>query len=284
MSDETESPVRVAESRSLADEYALVLATAGIEGRLEPDGGGWVVLVPSALAERAEATLAAYDADATRADDDAEPPRTAAALVLSAVILGVYALTGPRLAWRPAFRAGSAIAERMVAGEWWRAVTALTLHADEAHLLGNAFIGLIFTTPVCRFLGPGLGPALILATGVVGNVLAALVRGTASSSVGASTALFGTVGILCGRAAVRAARRRLPGRRPWMPLGAGIALLALLGTSERADLLAHFTGFMVGLPLGAWTARTPRPGSRAQVPLALGSAALVAGSWVLALR
>jgi hypothetical protein len=68
-----------------------------------------------------------------------------------------------------------------------------------------------------------------------------------------------------------------------MPLGAGIALLALLGTSERADLLAHFTGFVVGIPLGAWTARMPRPGRRTQVLLAVGSAALVAGSWALAL-
>lgn len=284
MSDETDSPVRVAPSRSLADEYALVLATAGIEGRLEPDGGGWVVLVPSTLAERAEATLAAYDADAARTDDDAEPPRTAAALVLSAVILGVYALTGPRLAWRPAFRAGSAIAERMVAGEWWRAVTALTLHADAAHLLGNVASAALFVTAVCGALGPGLGSALVLATGVGGNLAAALVRRTASSSVGASTAIFGAVGILCGRAVIRAARRRTAGRRPWVPLAAGLALLALLGTSERADLLAHLTGFVVGLPLGAMTAGTPRPGPAAQAALGVASALLVAVSWMLALR
>jgi hypothetical protein len=69
-----------------------------------------------------------------------------------------------------------------------------------------------------------------------------------------------------------------------MPLGAGIALLALLGTSERADLLAHFTGFVVGIPLGASTARVPRPGPRAQVLLATGSAALVAASWAVAMR
>jgi len=284
MIDDAESPVRVAPSRRLADEYALVLATAGIEGRLEAEGGGWVVLVPSTLAEQARAALAAYDGDAANLDDDAEPPRSAASLVMSAVILAVYAATGPRAAWRDAFRAGSAVAERIVAGEWWRTATALTLHADEAHVLGNAFIGLIFTTPVCRFLGPGLGPALILATGVVGNLLAAIVRRTASSSIGASTALFGAVGILCGRAAVRAARRRTPGRPPWMPLGAGVALLALLGTSESADLLAHLTGFLVGLPLGAMTARMPRPGRRAQALLAAGSAALVGVSWALALR
>src|SRR5262249_36491518 len=117
----------------------------------------------------------------------------------------------PRAAWGTAFRVGSAIAERIVAGEWWRAVTALTLHANAAHLLGNVSVGLVVTTAVCRLVGPGLGSALVLATGVAGNLLAAVVRRTASSSVGASTALFGAVGILSGRAVVRAAHRRTSG-------------------------------------------------------------------------
>ena len=284
MTDDGESPVRVAPNRRLAEEYALVLASAGIEGRLEREPGHWLILVPGALVGRAQAALAAYDRDRERADDDTEPPRSSAGVVLSAVIIAVYAASGPRVGWSDAFRAGSAIAERIVVGEWWRAVTALTLHADVPHLLGNAFIGLVFTTPVCRFLGPGLGAALVLATGVVGNLLAAIVRRTASSSVGASTAIFGAVGILCGRAAVRTARRRPVGRRPWIPLAAGVALLALLGTSERADLLAHLTGFVVGLPLGAMTAETPRAGRPVQLVLACGSALLVAISWMLALR
>jgi membrane associated rhomboid family serine protease len=284
MSDDAESPVRVAPSRRVAEEWALVLATAGIEARMQPEDGRWVVSVPDAQAERAAVTLAAYDGDRAHADDEPEPPQSEAGVVLSAVIVAIYAATGPRHAWTEAFRRGSAVGERIVAGEWWRAVTALTLHADAAHILGNAFIGLLFTTPVCRFLGPGFGAALILATGVVGNLIAAAVRRTASTSVGASTAIFGAVGILCGRAVVRAVRRRTTGRRPWIPLAAGLALLALLGTSERADLLAHATGFVVGLPLGAMTAGTPRPGRLAQAVLAAASALLVAGSWWLALR
>ena len=84
-----EFAVRVAETRRLADEYALVLATAGIDGRLEAEGGGWAVLVPSALAEQARAALDAYDHDAAHPQEEAEPPRSAASLVLSAVILAV---------------------------------------------------------------------------------------------------------------------------------------------------------------------------------------------------
>jgi len=284
MSDDAEAPVRVAPSRRVAEEWALVLATAGIEARMQPEDGRWVVSVPDAQAERAAVALAAYDGDRAHADEEADPPQSGAGVAISAVLVAIYAATGPRAAYREAFRRGSAIAERIVDGEWWRAVTALTLHADAAHILGNTFIGLVFTTPVCRLLGPGLGTALILATGVVGNLIAAAVRRTASTSVGASTAIFGAVGILCGRAVVRAVRRRTTGRRPWIPLAAGLALLALLGTSERADLLAHATGFFVGLPLGAMTAGTPRPGRLVQAALAAASVLLVAVSWWLALR
>src|SRR5205823_3241225 len=37
------------------------------------------------------------------------------------------------------FALGSADAARMHGGEWWRALTALTLHADLAHVASNAF-------------------------------------------------------------------------------------------------------------------------------------------------
>jgi membrane associated rhomboid family serine protease len=273
-----------AAARRRAEECLVVLAAAGLEGRIEHEADAWVVLVPDEQQGAAAAALRAYEADLERGDPDTEPPRSWAGVVVAAGLTGVYALAGERAAWSDAFRAGAAVAERIVAGEWWRAVTALTLHADAAHLLGNVASAALFVTAVCGALGPGLGSALVLATGVGGNLAAALVRRTASSSVGASTAIFGAVGILCGRAVIRAARRRTAGRRPWVPLAAGLALLALLGTSERADLLAHLTGFVVGLPLGAMTAGTPRPGPAAQAALGVASALLVAVSWMLALR
>jgi membrane associated rhomboid family serine protease len=273
-----------AAARRRAEECLVVLAAAGLEGRIEHEADAWVVLVPDEQQGAAAAALRAYEADLERGDPDTEPPRSWAGVVVAAGLTGVYALAGERAAWSDAFRAGAAVAERIVAGEWWRAVTALTLHADAAHLLGNVASAALFVTAVCGALGPGLGSALVLATGVGGNLAAALVRRTASSSVGASTAIFGAVGILCGRAVIRAARRRTAGRRPWVPLAAGLALLAFLGTSERADLLAHLTGFVVGLPLGAMTAGTPRPGPAAQAALAVASALLVAVSWMLALR
>ncbi len=41
--------------------------------------------------------------------------------------------------------------------------------------------------------------------------------------------------------------------KAWLPLGAGLALLSMLGSGgERTDLMAHLFGFMTGLILGAF--------------------------------
>ena len=42
-------------------------------------------------------------------------------------------------------------------GAWWRAVTALTLHADVWHVVGNAVASLVFVSAIGRWLGSGLG-------------------------------------------------------------------------------------------------------------------------------
>jgi membrane associated rhomboid family serine protease len=85
-------------------------------------------------------------------------------------------------------------------------VTALTLHADLAHVLSNALACLVFVTAVAWWLGPGVGTWLVLLAGAGGNALTALVHGPASVSGGASTAIFGALGILAARQSV--ARRR----------------------------------------------------------------------------
>src|SRR5438034_425376 len=73
-------------------------------------------------------------------------------------------------------------------------------------------------------------------------------------SIGASTAVFGALGALAAFPQHR--------RRAWVPLGAGLALLAFLGTSKRADLAGHLCGFVAGLLLGAVASRLPPLRSR----------------------
>jgi membrane associated rhomboid family serine protease len=281
--------VRVTPSRRRADEWAVVLAAAGIAHWLRHRLDGWALLVLPGDAGAALEALDAYDrenAPAAAGTAEAAPVRHAV-VVGVAVALGlavVFGLAGPRGARGAWLAAGSADAARMLAGEWWRAVTALTLHADARHLFSNAVTGVLLVSAVCRQLGPGLGLWLLLLAGAGGNALTAAAYGDDHVSVGASTALFGALGLL---AALRIAPGRVGtrARRSWVVVAASLLLLALLGVGPEADILAHLFGFLVGGGLGLLATRAllrlpPPPAQWALLGLAGLSAA---GAWVLAI-
>ena len=46
-------------------------------------------------------------------------------------------------------------------GEWWRAVTALTLHGGLSHIAGNLVFGVMFAVLASHSLGVGLTSVLI---------------------------------------------------------------------------------------------------------------------------
>ncbi len=137
-------------------------------------------------------------------------------------------------------------------GELYRSVTSLMIHANVAHLAGNMLGIAIFGTAVCTITGWGIGWFMILATGVLGNLMNAVLYKTGHLSIGASTAVFGAVGILAAHQFFK--KFRLPDQRmkAWLPLGAGLAILSILGSGEHTDLTAHLFGFMAGLILGAF--------------------------------
>src|SRR5262249_4315028 len=102
-------------------------------------------------------------------------------------------------------------------------------------------------------------------------------------SVGASTALFGAIGILAATQVV--ARGPLSvARKRWIIVAASLALLALLGTSPDADLLAHLFGLMVGGCLGVVAAlvRSGPLGPVTQWALAAAVLPFVVGVWLRA--
>jgi membrane associated rhomboid family serine protease len=271
--------VRTTRTQSEARELALVLAAAGIEHQVTGQRGEWRLLVAPDDAAAAAVALEAYERERALAVAGPEQPfESYAGFHLAAALWAFYVVTGP--AWRGSTwaTAGAADAGRLLHGEPWRAVTALTLHADASHLLGNVVSCAVFVTALARLVGAGVAGFTVLGAGTVGNVLAAALRGE-GVSVGASTAIFGAIGILGG---LEFGRQR-GHRRAWLPIAGSLALLAFLGTSPRSDLVAHLFGLLAGLVLGVVLAFVPTPrGPLAQ--LALGGAALatVAGSWVLA--
>jgi len=208
---------------------------------------------------------------------------------MAVTLAAFFVVSGPRAGadaggW---FRAGSAVARSIVRDhELWRAVTALTLHADAAHLFGNAVASLVFVTALGRWLGPGLALLLTLASGTLGNLLTAYIYATTHNSVGASTSTFGALGVLGGLQFVRRFRDASIGRlrRALLGIAAALGLLAMLGMGERSDVVAHATGLGFGVLGGvaaALLARRP-VSPRWQAVCLAATASVVSGAWLLA--
>jgi rhomboid protease GluP len=281
---------RVAATRRLADEWALVLIAEGLSPTVVRERGAFALRVPTHQEEQAAQILAAYARENRRPELPPTEPVVSGQLVagfaVSVWLLAFFLVTGPWSEGSIWFERGSADSRRILLGEVWRCVTALTLHADLAHVMSNAVAGALFVTAVCRSWGQGLGCALVLAAGAGGNLLNAWLRIGLHVSVGASTAVFGAVGLLGGVGLVRRRRRGARGGRSWAPVAAALALLAMLGTAgERVDFGAHLFGLLVGGVLGSLVALalSRPPGALVQWSLAVAATASILLCWLLAL-
>lgn len=276
--------------------WALVLTARYIPSRVEYGGFGWNLLVPPELTSRALAELKSFEEENRNWPPPAPPYRpiqgnglsTISVLFLLATFHNVSRLNSSLFGYSPPdwLYLGSAKVHLIHYGEWWRLITALTLHADWLHLLSNLTIGGFFVLLLCRDIGSGLGWALLLTAGSLGNWANAQVQLPTHSSVGASTAVFAAVGIL---AAINFVRHRSNSYGQWKLItAAALALLALLGTEgENTDLGAHLFGFLFGVGLGMVVefliARKGRPGARLNALLAMLSGLIVLLAWYAAL-
>jgi membrane associated rhomboid family serine protease len=289
-------PIVAAQGKAGVRTMALVLDSRSIPCCIDHSAAGWQLLVPPSHLESALREVRLYE-EANRNWPPSLPVArafvgsllpTISVLILLATFhnLTLIGIAVPGYGQVDLRDVGAAHAEQIMRGEWWQAVTALTLHSDWLHLLSNLTIGGVFIVLLCRELGSGLAWSLLLGSGILGNLFNAVVRSTPHHSLGASTAVFGTVGILAALSTVR--YRSFFGQRWFLPLAAGVALLAVLGTEgEHTDVAAHLFGFCAGLLLGVVTeyvvSRVGRPGAVLNSVLGLMSAALVATSWWLAI-
>lgn len=282
-------------NRAVAEEWALVLTAIDIRSRIDQRLGSWALTVAAADAERAATALADYTSERRPPPVPVMPPAppvqpgaTGTGMVAALLLLTFHAIivSAPYGSeWRAH---GSAAATRILGGEWWRVVTALTLHADWSHVVNNTVSMAIFGTAVCRWFGPGIGLALIVAAGAGGNLINAYARGYGHTAIGASTAVFGAVGVLATlqlprRLAVQA--QGLARMRVWAPVAAGLALLAFLGSSPNTDVGAHLFGFATGAALGFGASRLHAETHEGwwQVAALIAAIVTIGGCWWLAL-
>lgn len=277
-----------------ARERGLVLSALGVTYTISREAQDWVLWVAPEDVMRALRDLEAYEAELreTPAQLIEEIPVKFSfwtVPLVALVVVGFAVLQAEKgEVWR---ESGILSSERVVGlGEWWRVVTALTLHGDVPHVVANLWAGLIFGALLIPAFGQGLAWLLILVSGVLGNALTAWAYFPQDHrSLGSSTAVFGALGLLVGDSLGRVLQRRA-GRSWWvwvLPLGAGVGLLAFLGAGEgksNVDVLAHLWGFAVGLPLALGLAFV-RPNQRhvgLQCGCGFAALGILSAAWVLA--
>jgi membrane associated rhomboid family serine protease len=289
------SPILDTNQEETANAWVLVLSAVQIPHQIFHKDHTWQLFVPAGRELRAIHELECYFAENRDWPPKRPPPnhdftpliQPPTLLLIGALIL-FYSVTG---AWSKEsvwFAQGAGNADDILRkGEWWRLLTALTLHADTVHLLSNCLIGGWLVHSFCLLTGTGLGLSSLLLTAGCGNLLNVLLHQSEYQFVGFSTAVFAVIGMLAILS--HRGRRKFTGSHILLPIMAGAALLAALGSSgEHTDLGAHFFGLLCGLLSGYLLSQEPLQRLRhsfffQSLCLSLFISLLI-GSWELALR
>ncbi len=278
-------------NRAACSDRALVLASSQIPHKVVDDSSSCAIVVPAEYSARAMVELQLYD------EENPPPvPRPRKIIEYQDPVPGIvaYLLVVSLIAWLAGnsvfgsdwYQLGRVDGTLLREGEWWRPITALTLHSGLRHLVGNILFGTLFGLFAGRLLGSGLAWFAIVLSGAMGNALNTLLLESSHRSIGASTAVFAALGLVAGYVW----RAKLMSQERWSyrvgPIVGGLALLMYTGTGDaNTDIGAHLMGFLCGFVSGMLlTLATIRPGDiRWQRLGGAAALALVGGSWLVAL-
>lgn len=254
-------PFQTADSQ-VALEWCAVLASQKIDFDLKREGEVWLFSPASAKFAAAEKNINDYENERDffirHQQEFATPPAPLKILkALPFIVCGFFLylffiITGPADAKSEILNRGILSPEAFFKkGEWWRTITSLTLHADYSHLMGNVLFLCLFATVAASQAGVGASLFFIFASGVLGNLSTITLLGEHSyNSLGASTAVFGALGIISILSLLRRKQGQSFLRHSILPLVSGMALLAFTGTSPGSDVTAHLFGFFWGIIFG----------------------------------
>ncbi len=267
-------------NRAACSDRALVLAAVKIPHELIHDQSGCALVVPAEYSNAATDELRQYDEE--NPPVISKPARQVPSYDAMPGIFG-YTLIVCIVAWlagTAAFGqvwvpAGRVDGELIRDGEWWRLITALTLHSGVKHLAGNLVFGVLFGLFAGRLLGSGVAWFAIVVTAAFGNLLNTLLLESAHTSIGASTAVFAALGLVAGYVwrAKLLSQERWPYR--FGPIVGGFALLMYTGTGDaNTDVGAHLMGFLSGFGGGMLMTRFAGRISSPRTQWAFGIAAI----------
>ncbi|MBZ5515020.1 MAG: rhomboid family intramembrane serine protease [Acidobacteriia bacterium] len=180
---------------------------------------------------------------------------------------------------RVLIRLGAKFGPLMFAGEWWRLVTAIFLHAGLLHIgmnlwclfdLGPTVESLFSTT---KFI------VIYLVTGILGFVLS-LFWSPFGISIGASGAILGLIGALIGASFHHGSLGKDLRSQLWR----WVIYIGVFGLFFSADNAAHLGGLISGLTLGYFVPEgepTTRASENFWSALAIIAVVIIAGSFAL---
>lgn len=265
-------------------ERLLVLQSLSIPAEIVSNMTSHGVATPAAEAEKAKFELWQYE------KENAVPPppkkvftphyqnSVPGVAVYVAIVCIVAWLAGDGAFGRDWLAAGRVDGELIRDGEWWRTLTALTLHGSLKHLMGNIGFGILFGVLAGSLAGPGVAWLTIVVASGFANALNTVLLESTHRSIGASTAVFAALGVVAGFSW----RGRLMAQDRWAyrlgPIVGGIALLAFTGTGDaesNTDVGAHLFGFICGFAGGMLLTRVAEHLPDRNVQLASGVTAVV---------
>jgi len=240
--------------------YGLVLSSQDIPYFVRKSASGWEIWVEEAVWDQAYLSVTQFIKENQRSPgiethETTEYQDSIIGVWMALLLIGCHLRSNMDAGFHSIVREYGASATAILDGEFYRTVTALMLHADYMHLAGNIAGIFIFGEAVGHIAGPGIGSLMILVTGILGNYANALLFEYGHRSIGASTAVFGAVGIAAAYQFYIKIKTGTPRMKAWLPLAGGLALLGFLGADKRADLTAHLFGFIAGIGLGLFFAR-----------------------------
>jgi len=280
-----------ARSKKQAMDWSLVLASQGIEPVIEElsESGGWGLVIASKDSEKAFQALKQYRLE-NREWSWRQPlpwPETHFDW-MSLGWAGVLVFFHWAGSVKPELYDQGMMASKAVrGGEWWRVFTAITLHADLAHLAGNLSIGIVLFGLAMGRYGTGTGLLAAYLAGVCGNLASLWLSSRPFHGLGASGMVMGALGLLAAQSLHPSVRAESPRTRRLAGVGAAILLFILYGFSPGTAAVAHLGGLVAGLGLGAileWL--PPRFARNLMLNVASGFLllVLVTGTWWLALK
>jgi membrane associated rhomboid family serine protease len=281
------------DSKKDCSDRSLVLLSLSIPNEILTDGQRSFVAVPLAYLEKARFEIWQYE-------QENRTPRIRAARIVPVIQNGipgvvVYVFIIFLVAWlagdaafdRNWLAAGRIDGLLIRQGEWWRSITALTLHSGLSHIIGNAGFGALFGIMAGRLLGSGVTWLTVVVASSIANLINTLVLESSHRAIGASTAVFAALGLVAGF--VWYGELMKQDRWPYRigPIVGGIALLAYTGTGDAStDVGAHLSGFVCGFVAGILLTYLYRfiPSAHVQRASGILAIGIVAIAWWMALR